>query len=128
MNIWSQLKHWLIGGAPDDTAIRGYRRITAHEARELLQRDPGAKIVDVRLEMEYRLRHIPGSILIPLSILATQAPIMLPEKHTAILVHCHGGHRSIHAVRQLLAMGYSQVYDLGGITNWPYETVTGKAH
>jgi phage shock protein E len=127
MSIWSQLKQWIIGGAPD-TAISGYRRIAAHEARELLQRDPSANIVDVRMEMEYRLRHIPGSILIPLSVLATQAPIMLPNKHATILVHCHGGHRSIHAVRQLLAMGYSEVYDLGGITNWPYETVSGKAH
>ncbi len=126
MSIWSQLAQWFSGGGTDATMDR-HQRISAEDARNLLQRDPDAKIVDVRMELEYRQRHIPGSILIPLSVLAQQATSKLPDKQAALIVHCHGGHRSIQAVRQLLDMGYTHVYDLGGITNWPYETVSGKA-
>ena len=124
MSLLSRLLQLFSGNTTGSTPS-GYRRISALEARNLLESDPGAKIVDVRMELEYRLRHIPGSVLIPLSVLAKQATSKLPDKQAALIVHCHGGHRSIHAVRQLLDMGYTQVYDLGGITSWPYGTVSG---
>jgi rhodanese-related sulfurtransferase len=42
-----------------------------------------------------------------------------------ILVYCRSGRRSAGASRELIKMGYTQVYDFGGIINWPYETVSG---
>lgn len=126
MSFWSRLKHWM-GVEKVDATPTGYRRISASDARELLARNPHARIVDVRLAGEYHWRHIPGSVLIPLSTLATQAPLVLPDKEAPVILHCHGGYRSYRAARQLLAMGYTQVYDLGGINRWPYETVSGEA-
>ena len=103
----------------------GYQRISAAEVRKLLRADTSAKIVDVRTESEYRGQHIAGSILIPVTVIAQKAAVLLPNKQAAIIVHCQSGHRSRQAARQLLAMGYTQVYDLGGITQWPYDTVSG---
>jgi len=124
MNLLSQLAQFFTGKEAG-SAINGYQRITAHEARNLLSADARAKIVDVRTEWEYRGQHIAGSILVPLTAITQKAPVLLPNKQEAIIVHCQSGHRSRHAARQLLGMGYTQVYDLGGITSWPYGTVSG---
>jgi len=120
MGILSQLVT-LFGG----TAANAYQRISAVDARTLLNTEAGAKLVDVRTEGEYRGRHIAGSVLLPLTAIAPKAPALLPNKQATIIVHCQSGHRSGIAVRQLLAMGYTRVYDLGGIANWPYGTVSG---
>ena len=39
----------------------------------------------------------------------------------ARLVYCRTGRRSAEAVQKLDALGYSNLYDLGGILSWPYE-------
>ena len=124
MSIMSQLVQLLTGEAAGSSAD-GYQRISALEARNLLKDDAGARIVDVRTEWEHRVKHIAGSILIPLTAIAQQAPALLPNKQGAIIVHCQSGHRSRNAALQLLSMGYTRVYDLGGITQWPYGTVSG---
>ncbi|MEL7604034.1 MAG: rhodanese-like domain-containing protein, partial [Bacillota bacterium] len=35
------------------------------------------------------------------------------------------GNRSRQASQKLADMGYTEVYDFGGIIDWPYETVSG---
>jgi len=124
MSLLSQLAQFFTGKTAG-SAINGYQRISALEARNLLSADTSARIVDVRTEWEYRGQHIADSILVPLTAISRKAPVLLPNKQSALIVHCQSGHRSHHAARQLLAMGYTQVYDLGGITGWPYGTVSG---
>ena len=43
------------------------------------------------------------------------------EKEATWLVYCRTGRRSAEAVQKLDALGYSNLYDLGGILSWPYE-------
>lgn len=38
-----------------------------------------------------------------------------------IIVYCASGKRSHEAAKLLAEMGYTMVYDLGGINTWPYE-------
>ena len=40
-----------------------------------------------------------------------------------ILVYCRSGRRSKEAAEKLLALGYQNVYDFGGIVDWPYDVV-----
>jgi rhodanese-related sulfurtransferase len=40
-------------------------------------------------------------------------------------VYCRTGRRSAIAAETLTGMGYTQVFDLGGIQSWPYDTVKG---
>ena len=103
----------------------GYQRISGKDARERLAAERGIKLVDVRTTGEYRARRIAGSLLIPVQLIDTQAPKQLPNKETPLIVYCQIGARSRKAATALLALGYTHVYDLGSIANWPGETVTG---
>jgi phage shock protein E len=77
-------------------------------------------IVDVRTVAEFSLGYIPGAILIPNETLRS-APTELPNKDAIILIYCRSGNRSREAALKLVSYGYTQVYDFGGIINWPYE-------
>ena len=45
-------------------------------------------------------------------------------KDAEILVYCQSGHRSADAASKLRTLGFTDVSDIGGIADWPYETTT----
>ena len=101
----------------DETMVE---KITPAEAIRLL--DAGKAVaVDVREPDEYAVGHIPGAKLLPLGEVNSRAAEVLPEKEATWLVYCRTGRRSAEAVQKLDALGYSNLYDLGGILSWPYE-------
>lgn len=102
-----------------------YREITPQEAQVLLEEDNEVVLLDVRTEEEFQEQRIPGSILIPDYEIFDLVTQKLPDKDATILVYCRTGRRSEAAARQLIEMGYTSVYDLGGIVDWPYDTVSG---
>jgi molybdopterin/thiamine biosynthesis adenylyltransferase/rhodanese-related sulfurtransferase len=79
----------------------------------------GALLLDVRDWFEFDAGHLPHALNLPLSQVAAQAGTILPLKDTALLVYCQKGSRSLEAVLQLRALGYSQSFSLtGGIGAW----------
>lgn len=104
----------------------GYYRISATEAKRMLETEPSIILVDVRRPDEYEERHIPSAILIPNETISTTRPEQLPDLDSKILVYCRTGVRSKQASDKLVAMGYTQIFDMGGIVSWPFETVSGK--
>lgn len=62
---------------------------------------------------------------IPVDVLASEADRELPDKNAKIIVYCKGGNRSAQAIKILSKLGYTNIYNLGGIVSWPYETVSG---
>ena len=48
---------------------------------------------------------------------------IIPKKDTIVLVYCRSGNRSKTASAYLADLGYTNVYEFGGIMEWPYETV-----
>lgn len=103
-----------------------YHRITAEEAKKQMENTAEFMLLDVRTQEEYTEQHIPGAILIPDFQISAQAVKALPNKDTPLFVYCRSGRRSAGAAKQLVRMGYTQVYDFGGILSWPYETISGK--
>lgn len=103
----------------------GYHKIGPEEARRIMKETDNFILLDVRTESEYREIRIPNSRLIPDYEISARAPLELPDKNAMILVYCRSGRRSASASRKLAKMGYTQIYDFGGIMNWPYETVSG---
>jgi len=97
--------------------------ITATQARQIINENPHAIILDVRTQEEFSEAHIGSAILIPVDMLTELAPELLPNKNALILVYCRSGNRSAAATAQLIAMGYANVLDFGGIIDWPYETL-----
>ena len=110
------------GEATDEAA---YRKITAVEAKDMID-DGNVTVVDVRGDEEYASGHIPGAILTPNESIGEEQPPNLPEKDEVLLVYCRTGVRSKEAAHKLLNLGYTQVYDLGGIVDWPYDIEGGE--
>jgi len=100
-----------------------YVRITPEEAFLMMSDDGDVVILDVRTEDEYNSGHIQNAILIPHGEIRGRAESELPDKNQVILVYCRSGARSETAAGELIDMGYTNVYDFGGIINWPYEIV-----
>ncbi len=107
-----------------------YQKIDAQSAQNIIsefdQGEEGLVILDVRTEEEYQEKHIPGAKLIPHDQLAQRAAEELPNQRAVILVYCRTGRRSEAAAKTLVELGYNHVYDFGGITDWPYETIAGQ--
>lgn len=82
----------------------------------------GAAVVDVRSAEERAGGYIPGSLHIPLAELETRLPAEVPEKDQEIIFYCASGGRAQTALEQARALGYQIVYNLGGLSDWPYET------
>lgn len=117
-------------GAPAKTSERetagseSYHKITAKEAKEMMDAG-GVTIVDVRTAEEYAEKHIPDALLLPVESIGNEMPEALPDKNAVLLLHCRTGVRSKQAADKLTALGYTNVYDFGGIVDWTYETESG---
>jgi len=109
------------GKAVEAPETISFQSITPEEAMQRLDSEEEIVLLDVRTPEEYAEGHIPGSQLIPLQTLEEEAPNQLTDKDAPIFVYCRSGNRSLEAAEILVEQGYTQVYDLGGIINWPYE-------
>ena len=100
-----------------------YTQITQEEAKEMMKKDDGHIIIDVRRQDEYDEGHIPGAVLIPNESITDKQPEELPELDQIILVYCRSGRRSKEASQKLADIGYTHVYEFGGINTWTGEIV-----
>lgn len=110
---------------PESEKKATYQTITTETAKKRLDIEKDIVLLDVRTVAEYMEKHIPGSVLIPVEDIKTQAPEMLKDKNATIFVYCRSGNRSAIAAQALANMNYTNVYNLGGINNWPYDTESG---
>jgi len=98
-----------------------YKQISQDEAMRMMKLDDGHIILDVRRPDEYARGHIPGAILIPNETIGAIPPERLKDLDQIILVYCRSGNRSKQAAAKLAAMGYSHIYEFGGINTWTGE-------
>lgn len=114
------------GQTEQEDAVRAeYHKISAEDAKERMDSGDDIIILDVRTKEEYEESHIPGAVLIPNETIGIGKPELLPDTDREILVYCRSGRRSAQAAKKLVEAGYTQIYDFGGIIDWPYETVSG---
>lgn len=99
-----------------------YQKITAEEAKKMMD-EQNVIIVDVRTQTEYQSGHIKDALLIPHDSFDKEPPKELDDKEATILVYCRSGNRSQKAAKKLIELGYTDVYDFGGIGDWKYEIV-----
>ena len=97
-------------------------QITAKQAKEMIDKQEQDLIVDVREQAEYDKVHIPGAVLLPVGTITEEtAAEVIPNKESVGLVYCRSGNRSKTAAQALTDLGYTQIYEFGGILDWPYE-------
>ena len=109
--------------APTEATVE-YKKISAADAKARMDSGDTIVILDVRTQEEYDAGHIPGAILVPNETIADKQPALLPDLDAEILVYCRSGNRSAQAAKKLIAIGYTNVVDFGGIIDWPYDIVT----
>jgi len=107
----------------DNTPIT-HQTITAEAAHTFMADGAPYILVDVRTIEEFQTAHIPGALLLPLPELRELAESELPDKTARIFLYCRSGRRSAEAANLLVSLGYTNVYDFGGIENWPFETIS----
>ena len=99
-----------------------YMQITAEQAKEIMDTQEDALVVDVREQSEYDEGHIPGAILLPVGTISEEtAASVIIDKEKLVLIYCRSGNRSKTAAQALVDLGYTQVYEFGGIRDWPYD-------
>ena len=110
------------GTASNASSENDYQQISQEEAKEMMDTQD-VIILDVREQDEYDSGHIPGAVLLPVGTIDEEtAAEVIPEKDSTVLVYCRSGNRSKTASSALAELGYTNIYEFGGISTWPYET------
>ena len=114
----------LLTGCSAQQPLR-YQQISQQDAKNLMDAYPDYVVLDVREQHEYDAGHIPGAVLLPLgSITKESAAAVIPTSTCPVMVYCRSGNRSKQASEKLVALGYTNIVEFGGINDWPGETVT----
>ena len=100
-----------------------YEQISAEEAKKIMDSGEEHIILDTREQDEFDEGHIPGAVCLPNEFITAEMPFPF-EKNAEILLYCRSGRRSADAAKKLRDMGFTNVFDFGGIIDWPYETTT----
>ena len=111
----------LLTGCEKTVEENQYRQISQEEAKKMMDNQE-VIILDVREQSEFDAGHIPEAVLLPVgSITESSAAAVIPQKDSVVLVYCRSGNRSKTASQALVDIGYTGIYEFGGINTWPYE-------
>ncbi len=103
-----------------------YKQISQDEAMQMMQDETDYLIVDVRRPDEFAEAHIAGAINVPNEGITDEMPEELPDPDQILLIYCRTGNRSKEASRKLADIGYTKVYEFGGIETWEGEIVRSE--
>ncbi len=117
----------ILSGCKDKEITKNdYQVITQEKAYEMMtsnEIDENFIILDVRNTEEFAESRIDGSINVPLMSIENKIETIIPNKNSTILVYCKSGVRAKLASETLVNLGYTNVYDFGGIDTWSYGLV-----
>ncbi len=102
-----------------------YQKISGEDAKNMMEDGNPFILLDVRTDEEFKENRIEGAILIPDYEIVSRVEKELVDKDARILIYCRSGRRSALAAKEMINMGYTNVYDFGGIIDWTYDTVNG---
>ena len=123
----------IIGGADGPTSVflagkisggrkqAEYTSFSMEEAKEVFAAPGNYIILDVRRADEFAEGHIPGAINVANEDIGAVQPSELPDLDQVVFVYCRSGRRSKEASAKLVALGYTNIYEFGGILDWDGE-------
>lgn len=123
------MKRWIVLALLLLTAGLGAQaRIDEPSLKALLAKDKTVVVLDVRTAEEYASGRLALAKLLPFDAIdANSASKLIPTKNTTVVVYCRSGRRSALAAETLKNLGYTKVWDFGGLPNWHGPLVTGPA-
>ncbi|MBS5794070.1 MAG: rhodanese-like domain-containing protein [Clostridiales bacterium] len=102
--------------------MNNFKIIKAVEAKKLMD-NTNCKVLDVRTEEEFNEGHIDNAISLPLDQINGKVEEVFKDKNETILVYCRSGVRSKQASQIMVQKGYTNIFEFGGIIDWPFEIV-----
>ena len=109
-------------GCNSEEEINVYKNMTMEQAKTELDKDKSIILIDVRTLEEYNTGHITGSLSIPVETIMINNNKLPSDKNAKIFIYCQSGNRSKKASEKMVNLGYENVYNIGGIIDWKYET------
>ena len=109
----------------ESTISNSYTQISMKEAVAMMETETDYIILDVRTPEEFVEKHIPNAVNVPNETIGDDDIAELPNKNQLILVYCRSGNRSKQASKKLAELGYTNIYEFGGINEWTGETMQG---
>lgn len=86
---------------------------------EFKERSVNQTIIDVRTPEEFREGYIEDAVNIDFKNKSFLDQISKLNKNKPIFIYCRSGRRSSLASKEMIKLGFQEVYDLeGGIVNW----------
>ena len=118
----------LTGCGKSDADIQNntYEKISMSEGLARMESDENYILLDVRRADEFESGHIPGAVNLPNEEIGTEEIPSLPDKAQTIYIYCRSGNRSKQAADKLLALGYTNLIEFGGIIDYNGELEYGK--
>ena len=118
----------LTGCGKSDADIQNntYEKISMSEGLARMESDENYILLDVRRADEFESGHIPGAVNLPNEEIGTEEIPSLPDKAQTIYIYCRSGNRSKQAADKLLALGYTNLIEFGGIIDYTGELEYGK--
>ena len=101
------------------------KELTIEQARERLQANPKAVLMDVREDTEWQNGHAVNAVHLGKGVLERDIEKLFPDPNAEIIMYCGGGYRSVLTCDIARRMGYRNVSSLIGgykallATNWP---------
>ena len=111
------------GQSQPEEEVTVVMKIKPEDAKKMLESENQPALIDVREPDEFASGHIPNAVDVPLGDVVNGVIRLGIPKDQPIMVYCRTGRRSSEAASKLQGAGYQKIYDLGGITDWPYEIV-----
>ncbi len=99
---------------PDEAAV-----VTPRQLRDMLDARAAITLVDVREPAEWEINHIPGAVLVPMSVIESGTGLSGLPRDTTPVLYCKSGARSAAALAIFERAGFSGAVHLrGGIVAW----------
>lgn len=115
----------MMDSVSESTISNSYTQISMKEAVAMMEEESDYIILDVRTPEEFVEKHIPNAVNVPNENIGDEDIVELPNKDQLILVYCRSGNRSKQASEKLVELGYTNIYEFGGINEWTGETMQG---
>lgn len=90
--------------------------ISCEDTKDLIN-NKNAQFIDVRTLGEFMSSQLPSAVNVPLQELESKAESMI-DKARPVVVFCRSGSRSEMAKQMLMALGYTEVYNMGSFMSW----------
>lgn len=102
-----------------ETARQAVKEVEPEDVLTQMKQGDNIYLVDVREESEWGQGHLPQAIHLSKGVIERDIETRIPDLDSPIILYCGGGYRSALAARNLMEMGYTEVYSMvGGYRAW----------